>query len=401
MLDSAINKEWKIDFFKIFSENFQDKEELKKADKLKIEHFSPVIGKYQVDMSIELLKELCNGNMTLTKAPLVKDYNKEILDIDYEKAIISELNGLVKDQIHGLNHEDPNFLTKEEEDKIYSSHFPFLTIMKIVFEKETQNMDEEDIKKWKDHVNDFINNQIIYVIVTTYFTIKLYRNSLYTTKFITPYNSEEIWEKYANNQKGYCITYDFKELNTKNMFLMDKIFPLLYLNKDDNITKSTYNHHCASLFEEKELLFEEKEWVYIIYEEPSDNLYEQIDPLLNELFMDIFETEQIKTIKEKNYMKEDTNKFEYNYKKLINDLKTIIEDTEYQTNDLNNQFKKIENILPDTIIKEFKKPEGLYLGKEFSEGLIESFKEIAKENNITLFHIKKAEEKLFPMQIID
>ncbi|OED30267.1 hypothetical protein [Methanosphaera sp. WGK6] len=46
MFDESINKEWKMNYFKILATKQDDVTELKEADKLKIEHFPPVIGKY-------------------------------------------------------------------------------------------------------------------------------------------------------------------------------------------------------------------------------------------------------------------------------------------------------------------------------------------------------------------
>ena len=43
MVDNKLNKKWKEDFFEIFATK-SDVKELENADKIKIEHFPPVLG---------------------------------------------------------------------------------------------------------------------------------------------------------------------------------------------------------------------------------------------------------------------------------------------------------------------------------------------------------------------
>ena len=86
MINDTLNKQWKLDFFKIFATEYDVPSEYEKADKLKFEHFPPVLANfYDNDIDAESLKKLCNAKLRIQKAKLDSDYNGDILKINFIK----------------------------------------------------------------------------------------------------------------------------------------------------------------------------------------------------------------------------------------------------------------------------------------------------------------------------
>lgn len=116
MLNDSYNKQWKLDYFKIFATEHDNVSQLEEADKLKFGHFPPVIGNfYENPIDEESLKKICEGKLKLSKAKFDENYNDEIVQIDYVNTIKGQLNNLMKQQIAQLNEEDPTFLSDEEK----------------------------------------------------------------------------------------------------------------------------------------------------------------------------------------------------------------------------------------------------------------------------------------------
>ena len=91
MLNDSLNKQWKKDFYRIFATEYGDVTKLEEADKLKFEHFPPVIGNFYTDIvDDETLKNICNGKLELSKAKLDENYNINIVNIDYEQLIMQK-----------------------------------------------------------------------------------------------------------------------------------------------------------------------------------------------------------------------------------------------------------------------------------------------------------------------
>ena len=85
MVDNKLNKKWKEDFFEIFATK-SDVKELENADKIKIEHFPPVLGQYYPsNIDEDTLIKLCEGKLFLTKSKKQPDYDDSLIKIDYEK----------------------------------------------------------------------------------------------------------------------------------------------------------------------------------------------------------------------------------------------------------------------------------------------------------------------------
>ena len=200
MLDESLNKEWKISFFEIFSRNNNTKEELEKADKLKFEHFPPVIAKFYKNVDELNVEELFAAKVKLKKAKLSLNYNEDIISVDYLDTIKTQLNAVTQQQIENLKQEDPTFLKDDEKEIIEKADFPFIKLMTLVYSKDTGDMTVDDQMQWKNTMNEFINQQLIFSLVNTYFTMKLYRDNIYTLTFQTPYNKIHTWDKYANSQ---------------------------------------------------------------------------------------------------------------------------------------------------------------------------------------------------------
>lgn len=401
MLDESLNKPWQIEYFDIFAKDFNNKEKLQEADKLKIEHFPPVLGKYSTDLDIENLKEICNGKLTLKKAKLSPDHNDKIIKTNYEDTIKAQLDILMQEQIKKLKGEDPNFLAPDEEKIINESDFPFIKLMTLVYTKDTNQMTDEDQKKWKDYMNQFINQQIIFGVINTYFTVNLYQENFYTTDLQTPYNKEEIWSKYVDN-KGYCATYDFKELTEANARQIQKIYPVLRANKPleiDELEYDIYNNHVASLIRvEEEVIEDDNSWKFITNHQYTETEYQKLNSLLEPIYQITINYPAIHDIAHNDHLEFKEGMLEYNYPEVIDEILEVIESEEYKKV-INKLYQPVLSITSDEMTIDFMKPEAIYLGLDFPEDKVQEFKEITEDNEVRIFQIKQSEGKMFKANI--
>ncbi|WP_455645350.1 hypothetical protein [Methanosphaera sp.] len=399
MFDESINKEWKMNYFKILATKQDDVAELKEADKLKIEHFPPVIGKYYSNkIDEEQLKKICNGKLKLSKSKLSTDYQENIVKIDYEKAIKTQLNSLMEQQIAKLEQEDPNFLQADEKEEIENSNFPFIKLMTLVYSKDTNEMTPEDQEQWKTYMNQFITQQIGFVVVNTYFTINLYQNNMYTTTFQTPYNKEEVWSKYTDNHNAICVVYDFKEITPTTVTQLQKIFPVLYTKQaltQNDIEYPVYNSHCASLIKIVETINEyDNEWTYITNHKYTETEYRMLDGLLEPVYTNTMNHSKIQEILSDNYLEIKDSQLSYNYEKLIIKLSEVLESEELHKI-IDDKFNEVLEITPETMDVDFIKPEAIYLGNKLSKEDEDYYKTIIENENVKIFKIKEKDGRLF------
>lgn len=398
MLDTKLNKKWRIDFFKVFSSQTNTKEDYEKADKIKFEHFPPVIAKFHNDLENTNLEKLLQGKLTLKKAKLSKSYDEDILKINYKDTIKTQLNVLMEQQIENLKQEDPTFLKDDEKEIIEKSEFPFIKLMTLVYSKDTDEMTDEDKQVWKKQMNEFINQQIIFGVINTYFTMKLYQDNIYTTTFQTPYNKQYTWNKYANDNTGICLTYDFKEISQKNAQLLSKIYPVVYSDKklsSEDFDYNIYNTHCASLIKiDENIADEDNTWEYITSYHYNEKEYGMLDRILEPVYEKAFSYPQIMELSKKNYLYEKDSDLEYDYDAIINDIDNILSSEEYN-NQIKDSLDDVYNLTDDEIEIDFMKPEGLYLGQKFDEEKVEEYDKMAQENDVKIFRIKEGEGMLY------
>lgn len=397
MADDTLNKKWKEDYFEIFAATTDNREELENADKIKVEHFPPVLGQYYPDSINENdLRELCQGKLSLSKSKL-SGYNDSFIKTDYEKIVKTQLNTLMEQQIAKLQQEDPHFLKDDEKETIKNSDFPFINLMTLVYSKDTGEMSVDDQKQWKEYMNQFITQQIVFVIVNTYYTMKVYLDNIYTTTFQTPYNKEYVWNKYGNNHKSICVAYDFKEITETTVKQLQKIYPLFYVKEDFTKSKLDYevsNPLCLSLFKSVDTINrQDNEWSYITHKY-TETEYKMLDNLLEPVYRNSMEYPEITEILHNDYLEINNAELNYNYQKLIDDLLNILESKEF-TNMINDKLQEVYNITPDNMNIEFMKPEAIYFGKDFPEDKMESFKKIIEKEDVPAFRIKQSGEKLF------
>lgn len=399
MVIYSLNKEWKTEFFRILSTEQDNVKELEKADKYKFEHFPPVIGNfYENVVDEESLRKICSGKLKLSKAKLDENYNNEILQIDYVKIIKGQLNALMQQQIAKLHEEDPNFLSNEEKKIIESSDFPFIKLMTLVYSKDTNEMTDNEQEQWKGYMNDFINQQIVFGVINTYYTMKLYQDNNYVHLFQTPYNKEDIWNEYTNNKQGFCVAYDFKEISKTTASQLNKLYPVLYVDK--NITKydldfDVYNAHSASLLKiKKEVKDYDNEWMYIFNHHFTETEYTMLDNLLEPVYTKTTNYESIKSIVKNNYLITNGDDLEYDYHKIIEDLLTILDSDTFKK-EIEKSLNAVFDITDDYIDLEFLKPEAIYLGTNFPEDKIDEYKKIVEEESVRIFKIKEKDGKLF------
>ena len=398
MLEESLNKEWKRSFFEIFSRKNNTKEDLENADKLKFEHFPPVIARFYKNVDEVDVEELFAPKMKLKKAKHSLNYNEDIITVDYENTIKVQLNNLTQQQIDNLNREDPTFLKDDEKEIIESAEFPFIKLMTLVYSKDTGDMTSDDQAQWKNTMNEFINQQIVFSLVNTYFTMKLYRDNIYTQTFQTPYNKIHTWDKYANNHEGICLTYDFKEISQRNAYHLSKLFPVVYssrkLSKED-FKYDIVNAHSASLIKvDSNINDEDNGWEYIYSYKYNEKQYSLLDRILQPAYEKVMGYSKIMEINGRNYLKMEGEYLEYDYKKIIEDVVTLLESDEiYEL--IKDDLKNVYNLTDDEIEVDFLKPEAIYLGRNFDEEKIEEYNRLANENDVKIFKIKEGNGMLY------
>ncbi|WP_323737316.1 DUF2971 domain-containing protein [Methanosphaera sp. ISO3-F5] len=398
MLDNSLNKQWKIDFFKVFATEYDNIQVFEKADKKKFEHFPPVIGNfYEKTVSPEELKNICEGKLKIKKAKLDENYN-DIVKIDYLKNIKSQLNNVMHQQIMNLQQEDPTFLSEEEKEIIENADFPFAKLMTVVFSKDTDEMTVEDQQEWKTNMNQFINQQFISGIINIYFTMKLYKDNNYVRLFQTPYNKKELWDEYAGNHKGFCVAYDFKQIKRTNAMNLNRLFPVLYVKEkisEDELDYDVYNYHCASIMKVRnEVTDYDNEWMFIYNHHYTETEYRMLDNLLEPIYHKTMNNPKIQQITFKNYLKEENDELIYKHEDIINDILKILESEEFDSQ-IHDEFEEVLKITDDEIMFDYMKPEAIYLGIKFPEEKIESYKNIVESTGTRIFQIKEKDGKIF------
>ncbi|RAP54003.1 MAG: hypothetical protein BZ137_04605 [Methanosphaera sp. rholeuAM130] len=398
MLEESLNKEWKMDFFEIFSRQENTREDLEKADKLKFEHFPPVVAKFYTDTDNVDVDELCTSKIKLRKAKLSKNYNGDIIKINYEKLIKEQLNNVTGQQIENLKLEDPNFLKDDEKDIIEKADFPFIKLMTLVYSKDTGEMTSDDQIKWKNTMNGFINQQIIFVLVNTYFTMKLYQDNIYTQTFQTPYNKIHTWKKYANDHEGICLTYDFKEISQINAYHLSKLFPVVYSSHElsrDDFSYDIYNAYCASLIKiDDDINDEDNGWEYIYSYKYDEKEYSILDRILQPAYEKVMNHPKILEKTNKDYLSMDGQYLEYDYKSIISEVVNLLESREI-FDLIKDDLENVYSITDDEIEVNFLKPEALYLGLNFPEDKIEQYNTLATKNDVKIFRIKEGNGILY------
>ena len=399
MLNDSYNKQWKLDFFKIFATEHSNLSQLEEADKLKFSHFPPVIGNfYQEPTDVETLREVCSGKLKLSKAKYDENYNNDIVKIDYANTIKGQLNNLMQQQIAQLNEEDPNFLSDEEKEIIEAADFPFIRLMTLVYVKDTNEMTEDEQKEWKESMNSFINQQILFGVVNTYYTMKLYQDNNYVRLFQTPYNKRELWDEYANNKEGFCVVYDFKEISKSTAAQLNKLYPILYVDKKltrEDFDYEIHNSHCASLTSIKDEMKDYyNEWMYIYNHHFTEREYLMLDNLLEPIYSNTFNYEPLQKILKTNYLIPKADDLEYDYRQIIDDIVDALESDQFQ-NGIKPSFEEVLKITEDDMAVDFLKPEAVYLGTNFPEDKIQEYKEVVEGENIRIFIIKDKDGKFF------
>lgn len=398
MLNESLNKEWKRSFFEIFSRNNNTKEDLEKADKLKFEHFPPVIARFYKNVNELDAEELFLPKIKLSKAKLSLNYNEDIIGVDYLETIKTQLNAVTQQQIENLNREDPNFLKDDEKEIIEKAEFPFIKLMTLVYSKDTGDMTFDDQMQWKNTMNEFINQQLIFSLVNTYFTMKLYRDNIYTLTFQTPYNKIHTWDKYANNHEGICLTYDFKEISESNAYHLSKLFPVVYADKKlscDDFDHEIYNAYCASLVKlDTEINDEDNGWEYIYSYKYNEKEYSLLDRILQPAYEKVMTHPKVMKLNKKNYLVMDDDCLEYDYKSIIDDVVGLLESDEiYEL--IKDDLENVYSLTDDEITVDFLKPEAIYLGLNFDEDKIDEYNNLANENNVKIFKIKEGNGMLY------
>ncbi len=399
MLNDSYNKEWKVDFFKIFATEHANVSQLEEADKLKFGHFPPVIGNfYEKAIDAESLKSICSGKLKISKAKYDENYNGDIVKIDYVNTIKGQLNNLMQQQIAQLNEEDPNFLSDEEKKIIEEADFPFIRLMTLVYVKDTNEMTDDEQKEWKESMNNFINQQILFGVVNTYYTMKLYQDNNYVRMFQTPYNKRELWDEYANNKEGFCVVYDFKEISKSTAAQLNKLYPILYTDKKltkDDFDYEIHNSHCASLTGIKDEVKDYyNEWMYIYNHHFTEREYLMLDNLLEPIYSNTFNYEPLQNVLKKNYLVPKGDDLEYDYKQIVDDIVDILESAPFQ-NGIRPSFEEVLKITEDDMEIDFLKPEAVYLGTNFPEDRIQEYKELVEGEKIRIFIIKDKDGKFF------
>lgn len=391
------NSEWKVQYFKTYATQSDNEEALKSEENIKFEHFPPALGQYYSDdIPMEDFEKICDGKLHLIKSKKCEYYNPSIIDINYEKTIKTQLNMLMQEQMKKLHEEDPEFLTDDEKDEINKAEFPFIKLMTLVYTKDTKDMTEDEQNEWKAYMNQFITQQIVFGVVNMYFTMKLYQDNIYKTVFETPYNQEEVWDKYTKNQSGICVTYDFKEVSTQMLQRVQNLYPILYVPhvvKSDELDFKVYNLFCASMFKvDDEVTKYDKSWTYLFAHKYTNTEYMMLDSLLEPLYAQVMTDDKIQEILSENYLEITDGELNYNHKKLIEDLSTFLDSDKFHEK-IDEKLTEVYNITPNQFDVDFMKPEAVYLGLNYPDDKVDEIKKICQDKQIRIFKIKKDDEK--------
>lgn len=391
------NSEWKVKYFKTYATQSDNEEALKDEENIKFEHFPPALGQYYpADIQKEDFIKICDGKLHLEKTKKTDYYNPTIIDINYEKTIKTQLNMLMKEQMKKLHEEDPEFLTDDEKQEIEKAEFPFIKLMTLVYTKDTKDMTADEQKEWKAYMNQFITQQIVLGVVNMYFTMKLYQDNIYKTVFQTPYNKEEVWNKYTKDQTGICVTYDFKEVSTQMLKRVQNLYPVLYVPKvvtKKDLDFKVYNLFCASMFIiDDNVTKYDKAWAYLFAHKYTNTEYMMLDSLLEPMYAQVMNDDKIQEILSENYLEIEDGQLDYNHKKIIDNLSEFLNSDKFHES-IDEKLSEIYNITPNTFDIDFMPPEAVYLGLNYPEEKIDEIKEICQEKQIRIFKIKKDDEK--------
>lgn len=391
------NSEWKVKYFKTYATQSDNEEALKDEENIKFEHFPPALGQYySADIQKEDFIKICDGKLHLEKTKKTDYYNPTLIDINYEKTIKTQLNMLMKEQMKKLHEEDPEFLTDDEKQEIEKDEFPFIKLMTLVYTKDTKDMTDDEQKEWKAYMNQFITQQIVLGVVNMYFTMKLYQDNIYKTVFQTPYNKEEVWNKYTKDQTGICVTYDFKEVSTQMLKRVQNLYPVLYVPKvvaKKDLDFKVYNLFCASMFTVDDNVTKyDKAWAYLFAHKYTNTEYMMLDSLLEPMYAQVMSDDKIQEILSENYLEIEDGQLDYNHKKIIDNLSEFLNSDKFHES-IDEKLLEIYNITPNTFNIDFMRPEAVYLGLNYPEEKIDEIKEICQEKQIRIFKIKKDDEK--------
>lgn len=401
MLDEKINKKWKLEYFTTFAQYFDDVSKIEQIDKLKVENFPPVIAKFYDAMDTDGIKKLLDSKLVVSKAKLDECYNEDLVKIGFEKAIKAQLNALMHEQIAKLNGEDPTFLSDEELEIINSSDFPFIKLMTLVYSKDTDQMTTEDQEQWKNQMNHFISEQILFYVINIYFTMKLYQDNLYTATFQTPYNREHTWSKYANNHAGLCLTYDFKEFKDENIEVFKKLYPVIFsMDKlaSEDFDFDIYNSHCLVLnkVDNNVDVDYDHEWKYILHHKYTKDEYEKLNTLLEPLYARVVGNEAFKSFND--YLVVVDGVLEYDYKNNIKDVYNVLESDDFKAQ-IADIWDELLNVTPDSLEVDFLKPEAIYLGSNYPEDAKDEVKQLAEDNQVKIFQVKSKDDKYYKVLV--
>ncbi len=218
-----------MDKEKFFREYFSEenhRERFRKSLKYKEDNFPSSLFKYKSiytnGFTLDLLENdlLYMNTVNQFNDPFEGDFIFDIEEIFYSHF----LNNVIYDYFEHPNNKIPS----EQKEKILKGD-SFNNLMKYIYYNDsTVNKEEfspsEFIKRTKNFLEDYYSS-----------TIDDFNSFLKNHTLVSCFSEKNIinpmWAHYADNHKGICIEYNFKDLD--NIFVLNSCFPISYVEHFD------------------------------------------------------------------------------------------------------------------------------------------------------------------------
>lgn len=212
---------WKKKFKVFLFSNDPSKLDIKKAINIKYENMPSSLYKYKtIDKhALELLKtdmiylsnphefnDLFDSTSLLATKDLKNDYFRyNMLDNIYDK---------IKQKYGGSEEELKKLKLKKDDVLLHE-------LAKLLIEKSDPNSTSEEREKFIKEEEENFKNGILDPGL---------KDKMYVACFSKTNKEKLMWSHYANDNKGFCIEYNLKEL-TINHFVNRFIFPVIYTDR--------------------------------------------------------------------------------------------------------------------------------------------------------------------------
>ena len=347
---------WKNDLIKKLFSNDPADIDVEQAIYHKYCNIPNSLYKYRSFDKNEYWRDMLEEDLTVLSRP--KDFNDlydcafsfsaEERGIEHFKRNLDELLSKLS-SLHKFSSEEINILNKSE-------NFFYLT---LILQKEEPLVEGKNIKETSEILEKIILNQFRYS--GSLFEERI-RDNMFIYCFSETNKSIRMWSLYADDNKGYCIEYNFPELGVDH-HLTRMIFPVIY---SDTLFDSDNYINPGSV---------DKKF--------NNVLISFVDGMSHNdgINQPLFDFSQIE------------NPYDKNYNNMVFCYAAINKSKEWE---YEKEWRYVFPIGPITAEKvpiRFPKPKGIYLGAKVDEEYREEVLKIAEERNIKVYamHRKPSE----------